>query len=105
MVTSCESLGFTVKTEHACDSWQCQTGTAKTSKEKTEALFRFCSCNLGNADTRLRSHGTSYLKKKTTKKQKTKNKSQAVVAYTFNLRTWEAEASGFLSSRPAWSKK
>jgi hypothetical protein len=28
-----------------------------------------------------------------------------VVAYTFNLRTWEAEASGFLSSRPAWSKK
>jgi hypothetical protein len=29
--------------------------------------------------------------------------SQAVVAHTFNLSTWEAEAVGFLSSRPAWS--
>jgi hypothetical protein len=28
---------------------------------------------------------------------------QAVVVRTFNLSTWEAEASGFLSSRPAWS--
>jgi hypothetical protein len=26
-----------------------------------------------------------------------------VVAHTFNPRTWEAEAGGFLSSRPAWS--
>jgi hypothetical protein len=26
-----------------------------------------------------------------------------VVAYTFNPSTWEAEAGGFLSSRPAWS--
>jgi hypothetical protein len=29
--------------------------------------------------------------------------SQAVVAHTFNPSTWEAEARGFLSSRPAWS--
>ena len=29
--------------------------------------------------------------------------SQAVVAHTFNLSTQEAEAGGFLSSRPAWS--
>jgi major histocompatibility complex class I len=29
----------------------------------------------------------------------------AVVAYTFNPSTWEAEAGGFLSSRPAWSTK
>ena len=29
-------------------------------------------------------------------------RSQAVV-YTFNPSTWEAEAGGFLSSRPAWS--
>jgi hypothetical protein len=29
--------------------------------------------------------------------------SQAVVAHAFNPRTWEAEAGGFLSSRPAWS--
>jgi hypothetical protein len=28
---------------------------------------------------------------------------QAVVAHAFNPSTWEAEASGFLSSRPAWS--
>jgi hypothetical protein len=29
--------------------------------------------------------------------------SQAVVARTFNPSTWETEAGGFLSSRPAWS--
>jgi hypothetical protein len=29
--------------------------------------------------------------------------SQAVVAHSFNPSTWEAEAGGFLSSRPAWS--
>jgi hypothetical protein len=28
---------------------------------------------------------------------------QAVVAHAFNPSTWEAEAGGFLSSRPAWS--
>jgi hypothetical protein len=28
-----------------------------------------------------------------------------VVAHTFNPCTWEAEARGFLSSRPAWSTK
>jgi hypothetical protein len=28
---------------------------------------------------------------------------QGVVAHVFNPSTWEAEASGFLSSRPAWS--
>ena len=28
---------------------------------------------------------------------------QAVVAHTFSPSTWEAKASGFLSSRPAWS--
>jgi major histocompatibility complex class I len=27
----------------------------------------------------------------------------AVVAHTFNPSTWEAEAGGFLGSRPAWS--
>ena len=27
----------------------------------------------------------------------------AVVVHAFNLSTWEAEADGFLSSRPAWS--
>ena len=29
--------------------------------------------------------------------------SQAVVAHTFNPGTWEAEAAGFLCSRPGWS--
>jgi major histocompatibility complex class I len=29
--------------------------------------------------------------------------SRAVLAHTFNPSTWEAEAGGFLSSRPAWS--
>jgi hypothetical protein len=28
-----------------------------------------------------------------------------VVAHTFNLSTWEAEAGGFVSLRPAWSTK
>jgi hypothetical protein len=28
--------------------------------------------------------------------------SQAVVVHAFNPSTWEAEAGGFLSSRPAW---
>jgi hypothetical protein len=31
------------------------------------------------------------------------NVGRAVVAHTFNPTTWEAEAGGFLSSRPAWS--
>jgi hypothetical protein len=30
---------------------------------------------------------------------------QALVVHTFNPSTWEAEAGGFLSSRPAWSTK
>jgi hypothetical protein len=37
---------------------------------------------------------------------KKKNKKQTkpgVVAHAFNPSTWEAEAGGFLSSRPAWS--
>jgi hypothetical protein len=32
-----------------------------------------------------------------------KNKGAGVMAHTFNPSTWEAEAGGFLSSRPAWS--
>jgi hypothetical protein len=28
---------------------------------------------------------------------------QAVVVHAFNPRNWEAEAGGFLSSRPVWS--
>jgi hypothetical protein len=31
--------------------------------------------------------------------------SRAVVAHAFNPSIWEAEAGGFLSSRPAWSTK
>jgi hypothetical protein len=30
-------------------------------------------------------------------------KKLGVVAHAFNPSTWEAEAGGFLSSRPAWS--
>jgi hypothetical protein len=37
------------------------------------------------------------------KKFQGEKKSRAVVAHTFNPSTWEAEAGGFLSSRPAWS--
>jgi hypothetical protein len=33
---------------------------------------------------------------------KTKNR-LSMVAHAFNLSTWEAEAGGFLSLRPAWS--
>jgi hypothetical protein len=43
-------------------------------------------------------------KKKLQPKQTNKQtKSQVVVALTFNPSTWEAEAGGFLSSRPVWS--
>ena len=34
-----------------------------------------------------------------------KRRGQGVVAHSFNPSTWEAEAGGFLSSRPAWSTK
>jgi hypothetical protein len=37
------------------------------------------------------------------KKDNKKNYSRAVVAPAFDPSTWEAEAGGFLSSRPAWS--
>jgi hypothetical protein len=36
------------------------------------------------------------------KKEKQKTK-PGVVAHAFNPSAWEAEAGGFLSSRPAWS--
>jgi hypothetical protein len=38
------------------------------------------------------------------KKPGLENKQRAVVAHAFNPSTWEAEAGGFLSSRPAWSR-
>jgi hypothetical protein len=34
-----------------------------------------------------------------------KNMELGVVVHAFNPSTWEAEAGGFLSSRPAWSTK
>jgi hypothetical protein len=37
------------------------------------------------------------------KRKKEKTKKQGVVAHAFNPSTREAEAGGFLSSRPAWS--
>jgi hypothetical protein len=37
------------------------------------------------------------------KKKKNKFILRGVVAHAFNPSTWEAEAGGFLSSRPAWS--
>jgi hypothetical protein len=45
------------------------------------------------------------LKKKTETKKplKKERSSRAVVANAFNPSTWEAEAGGFLSLRPAWS--
>jgi hypothetical protein len=36
-------------------------------------------------------------------KQTTTTTNWAVVAHAFNPSTWEAEAGGSLSSRPAWS--
>ena len=33
------------------------------------------------------------------------NSGLAVVAYSFNPSTWEAEAGRFLSSQPAWSRQ
>jgi hypothetical protein len=37
------------------------------------------------------------------KNKKQKQKQPGVVAHAFNPSTWETEAGGFLSSRPAWS--
>jgi hypothetical protein len=37
------------------------------------------------------------------KPKRNRRKGWAVVVHAFNPRTWEAEAGGFLSSRPAWS--
>jgi hypothetical protein len=38
-----------------------------------------------------------------TGKSRSSSECRAVVAHDFNPSTWEAEAGGFLSSRPAWS--
>jgi hypothetical protein len=42
-------------------------------------------------------------RKKKRKERKKEEKGWAVVAHAFNSSTWEAEAGGFLSLRPAWS--
>jgi hypothetical protein len=44
------------------------------------------------------------LKKKKEKKKEKKN-CRVVVAHAFNPSTQQAEAGGFLNSRPAWSRK
>jgi hypothetical protein len=38
-------------------------------------------------------------------KKTTTKKKPGMMAHAFNPSTWEAEAGGFLSSRPAWSTK
>jgi hypothetical protein len=60
---------------------------------------------------RLTKHTVEALTTKTKKetgwgggrKQKEKQVSWAVVAHAFSPSIWEAEAGGFLNSRPAWS--
>jgi hypothetical protein len=61
-----------------------------------------------NAKQNLEVPASNNLKKKFRKQlhfqpQKKCPESQEVVAQSFNASTWEAEAGGFLSSRPAWS--
>jgi hypothetical protein len=41
--------------------------------------------------------------KKKKKKKEEEEEEEGMVAHAFNPSTWEAEAGGFLSSRPAWS--
>jgi hypothetical protein len=43
--------------------------------------------------------------KQINKSLKKKKKEPGVVAHAFNPSTWEAEAGGFMSSRPVWSTK
>jgi hypothetical protein len=43
------------------------------------------------------------LAKKEEKLQQKKTEQRVGVAHAFDPSTWEAEAGGFLSSRPAWS--
>jgi hypothetical protein len=46
-----------------------------------------------------------FWKKRRKKEKASKQASQVVMAHAFNPSTWEADAGGFLSSRPPWSKK
>jgi DNA replication protein DnaD len=87
-------------------TWGAETGTLCEFEDSL--IYRVSS---GSARTAQR-NSVSIKQTKTNKtKQKTKKKrkkektdeSWAVVAHTFNPSTWEAEAGGFLSSRPAWS--
>jgi hypothetical protein len=57
---------------------------------------------------RARATQRNPVSEKTKKKKKEKKEASnepGVVAHAFNLSTPEAEAGGFLSSRPAWSTK
>ena len=54
---------------------------------------------LGDADTRIHRRGTAQ-----GPPEEEKN-SKALVAHTFSPSTWEAEADGSLSLRPAWFTK
>jgi hypothetical protein len=49
--------------------------------------------------------GGDFFFNQTLKTIKKKKPIWAMVAHAFNPSTWEAEAGGFLSSRPAWSTK
>jgi hypothetical protein len=82
-------LGLTTHLAHQTDRYMLLSkgpGQLKTPSQKTRWVSHFLK------------------KQNKTKQQTNKNKvSRAVVAHTFNPSTWEAEAGGFLSSRPAWS--
>jgi hypothetical protein len=84
---------------------------AKDTVNKTKRLltdWKRIFTNL-KSDRVLISNIDKEVKKVDSRKSKTPIKngvqSQVVVAHTFNPSTWEAEAGGFLSSRPAWSTK
>jgi hypothetical protein len=69
------------------------------STREAERQVDFCE-----SEASLVYKGRSKIAKATQRNSVSKNKTKpGVVAHVFNPSTWEAEAGGFLSSRPAWS--
>jgi hypothetical protein len=66
-------------------------------------LPSFCSCLCNHVQTYVYIYAWNKNKEKAAINLRMGDVVPGVVAHAFNPNTWEAEAGGFLSSRPAWS--